>query len=84
MPWCSNQAIAASKLISTRSTVQKRSTEARVNRRRLGNRHAAICEDLKHDESIAASLARVSGMNQIIVLPVIDNAVLKAVLAWYL
>ena len=44
----------------------------------------AICEDLKHDGSIAASLARVSGMNQIIVLPVIDNAVLKAVLAWYL
>ena len=44
----------------------------------------AICEDLKHDASIAASLARVSGMNQIIVLPVIDNAVLKAVLAWYL
>ena len=27
--WCSNQAIAASKLISTRSTVQKRSAEAR-------------------------------------------------------
>ena len=44
----------------------------------------AICEDLKHDASIAASLARVSGLNQIVVLPVIDNAVLKAVLAWYL
>jgi hypothetical protein len=44
----------------------------------------AINENLKHDESIAASLARASGMNQIIVLPVIENALLKAVLAWYL
>ncbi len=44
----------------------------------------AICEDVRHDTSIAASLARVIGMNQIIVLPVIDNAVLKAVLARYL
>ena len=33
---------------------------------------------------IAASLARASGMNQIVVLPVIENARLKAVLAWYL
>ena len=44
----------------------------------------AISENLKYDESIAASLARSSGMNQIIVLPVIENALLKAVLAWYL
>jgi len=44
----------------------------------------AICEDLKHYASVAASLARISGVNQLIVLPVIDNAVLKAVLAWYL
>jgi len=44
----------------------------------------AISENLKHDTSIAASLARSSGMNQIIVLPVIENALLKAVLAWYL
>jgi hypothetical protein len=44
----------------------------------------AIGEDLKHDGSIAASLARGSGMKQIIVLPVIENALLKAVLAWYL
>jgi hypothetical protein len=44
----------------------------------------AIGEDLRHDESIAASLALASGMNQIIVLPVIENAVLKALLAWYL
>jgi hypothetical protein len=44
----------------------------------------AINENLRHDESIAASLARSSGMNQIIVLPVIENALLKAVLAWYL
>jgi len=44
----------------------------------------AICKDVRHDTLIAASLARVFGMNQIIVLPVIDNAVLKAVLARYL
>jgi hypothetical protein len=41
----------------------------------------AINEDLKRDGSIAASLARGSGMKQIIVLPVIENALLKAVLA---
>ena len=43
-----------------------------------------INEKLKHDESIVASLACASGMNQIVVLPVIENALLKAVLAWYL
>jgi hypothetical protein len=44
----------------------------------------AINENLKTDTSIAAALARESGMNQIVVLPVIENAALKAVLAWYL
>ncbi|MFB9263876.1 GAF domain-containing protein [Bradyrhizobium erythrophlei] len=44
----------------------------------------ALNEHLKQDESIAASLARTSGMNQVVVLPVIENALLKAVLAWYL
>ena len=44
----------------------------------------AINEHLKVDESIAAQLARAAGMNQIVVLPVIENALLKAVLAWYL
>jgi hypothetical protein len=44
----------------------------------------AINENLKHDESVVASLACASGMNQIVVLPVIENALLKAVLAWYL
>ena len=44
----------------------------------------AINEHLKVDESIAAQLARAAGLNQIIVLPVIENAQLKAVLAWYL
>jgi hypothetical protein len=44
----------------------------------------AINENLKYDESIPASLARISGMNQIVALPVIENALLKAVLAWYL
>ncbi len=44
----------------------------------------AVNENLKHDESIAASLARKSGMNQIVALPVIEGALLKAMLAWYL
>ncbi len=44
----------------------------------------AINEHLKVDGSIAATLARTSGMNQIVVLPVIEDARLKAVLAWYL
>jgi hypothetical protein len=44
----------------------------------------AICADLKHDASKAAALARNSGMKHLIVLPVIENALLKAVLAWYL
>lgn len=44
----------------------------------------AINEHLKVDDSIAATLARTSGMNQIVVLPVIEDAQLKAVLAWYL
>jgi hypothetical protein len=43
----------------------------------------AISENLKHDESTAALLACASGMNQIVVLPVIENALLKAILAWY-
>jgi hypothetical protein len=44
----------------------------------------AICENLQHDESIAASLARTAGMHQMVALPVIEHAELKAVLAWYL
>jgi hypothetical protein len=44
----------------------------------------AISADLKYDASSAAAVARGSGMKQIIVLPVIENALLKAVLAWYL
>jgi hypothetical protein len=44
----------------------------------------AISEHLKMDSSIAAAMARTSGMNQIVVLPVIEAAQLKAVLAWYL
>ena len=43
----------------------------------------AICADLKYDTSGAAALARSAGMKQIVVLPVIDGALLKAVLAWY-
>ena len=44
----------------------------------------AINEHLEVDQSVAASPARAAGMNQIVVLPVIENALLKAVLAWYL
>jgi hypothetical protein len=43
----------------------------------------AINENLKHEDAIPASLALASGMNQIVALPVIDNGLLKAVLAWY-
>jgi hypothetical protein len=44
----------------------------------------AINEHLKVDGCVAAALARTAGMNQIVVLPVIEGARLKAVLAWYL
>ncbi len=44
----------------------------------------AISEDLSDDPSIAAIAARESGLNQMVVLPMIDGAALKAVLAWYL
>ncbi|UGY16173.1 GAF domain-containing protein [Bradyrhizobium septentrionale] len=44
----------------------------------------ALTEHLKQDPSIAAALARTSGMNQVVALPVIESARLKAVLAWYL
>jgi hypothetical protein len=44
----------------------------------------AINENLKHEDAIPASLALGSGMNQIVALPVIENGLLKAVLAWYL
>ena len=44
----------------------------------------AINEHLKVDESVASQAARAAGMNQIVVLPVIESAQLKAVLAWYL
>ncbi|WP_249164173.1 GAF domain-containing protein [Bradyrhizobium jicamae] len=44
----------------------------------------ALNEHLKQDGSIAAAMARASGMTQAVALPVIDNVRLKAVLAWYL
>ena len=43
----------------------------------------AINENLGNEEPITAS-ARASGMRQMVVFPVIENAMLKAVLAWYL
>lgn len=44
----------------------------------------AINNTLRDDPSIAASAARDGKLNQIVVLPVIESAKLKAVLAWYL
>ncbi|WP_247983532.1 hypothetical protein [Bradyrhizobium sp. 186] len=44
----------------------------------------ALNDDLAHDCSIAASQACASGLSRLVVLPVIGNASLEAVLAWYL
>ena len=44
----------------------------------------AIVENLAHEETVPATLALSSGLNQMVTLPVIVNATLKAVLAWYL
>jgi len=44
----------------------------------------AIYDDVKYDETASASLARSSGMTQIAVLPVIEDASLIAVVAWHL
>ncbi|MFB6419504.1 MULTISPECIES: GAF domain-containing protein [Bradyrhizobium] len=44
----------------------------------------ALDDDLTHDSSIAGSEARVAGLSRMVALPVIDNARLEAVLAWYL
>ncbi|MGY4289350.1 hypothetical protein ACVWXO_008616 [Bradyrhizobium sp. LM2.7] len=44
----------------------------------------ALNDDLSHDASIAASEARVSGLSRMVALPVIGNAGLEALLAWYL
>ena len=63
---------------------QRRSAGRRLDRRRLGDRHAGHLRKPQHDQSIAASLARAAGMNQMVALPVIEKAELRAVLAWYL
>jgi hypothetical protein len=39
---------------------------------------------LTHEEPIPVSLARASGMKQMVAFPVIENALLKAVLVCYL
>ena len=44
----------------------------------------AINEHLRLDGTCASAMARASGMEQIVVLPVIEHARLNAVLAWYL
>ncbi|UPT91603.1 hypothetical protein HAP41_0000023365 [Bradyrhizobium barranii subsp. apii] len=44
----------------------------------------ALNDDLARDGSVAASQASASGLSQMVVLPVIGNARLDAVLAWYL
>jgi hypothetical protein len=79
-PGSFNPVTAANRPTSTLFTLQRQSARAQGS---IGSAWAmpTINENLKHDESIAASLARLSGMNQIIVLPVIENALLKAVLA---
>ena len=43
-----------------------------------------VSDDLKNDTSIAARAARKAGLNQVTVLPIIDGAILKAVMSWYL
>ncbi len=43
-----------------------------------------INDSLKKDSTIAAEAARKIGLNQITVLPIIEGAVLKAVMSWYL
>ena len=44
----------------------------------------ALNDDLAHDGSIAAVGARAAGLSRMVVLPVIGNARLEAMLAWYL
>ncbi|WP_246562935.1 GAF domain-containing protein [Bradyrhizobium liaoningense] len=44
----------------------------------------ALNDDLAHDGSIAAVQAHAAGLSRMVVLPVIGNARLDAVLAWYL
>lgn len=44
----------------------------------------ALTENLSEDGSIAAAHAYASGINQMVVLAVIERASLKAMLAWYL
>lgn len=44
----------------------------------------AINANLRNDESVAAIAARDAKLNQLVVLPMIDGAMLTAVLAWYL
>jgi hypothetical protein len=44
----------------------------------------AITDDLSRDPSVAAGAARDGGLSHVIVLPVIETGLLKAVLAWYL
>ena len=43
-----------------------------------------ISGDLKKDSSIAAQAARKVGLNQVTVLPIVEGAMLKAVMSWYL
>jgi hypothetical protein len=44
----------------------------------------ALNDDLAHDSSIAAGEARVAGLSRMVVLPVIGDAKLEAMMAWYL
>ncbi len=43
----------------------------------------AVCEHLAADKSVAGQAARLAGLKTMLAMPVIDNAVLKAVVAMY-
>ena len=68
-------------LVAIRREVKKLLKEAHAC---LESLMPALNEHLKQDETVSAASARAAGMNQIVVLPVIEHAALKAVLAWYL
>jgi hypothetical protein len=44
----------------------------------------AVCEDLATDKSVAGRSASLAGLNNMLAMPVIENATLKAVVAMYI
>jgi hypothetical protein len=43
-----------------------------------------VCEDLTTDKSVAGRSASLAGLNNMLAMPVIENATLKAVVAMYI